>query len=88
MRAVPRVGVMGRYVALAAVLLSRKMSTKAVQKATLQGGLLKFAGTVNFVPKLALVPSKTGFPPTKVALRSVAKVCSTACLPTITSRRP
>ena len=47
--------------------LANALGTKAVQKATLQGGLLKFAGTVNFAPKLVLVPSKTGFPPTKVA---------------------
>jgi hypothetical protein len=51
--------------------LANALGTKAVQRATLQGGLLKFAGTVNFAPKLALVPSKTGFPPTKVAAGAV-----------------
>jgi hypothetical protein len=51
--------------------LANALGTKAVQKATLQGGVLKFAGTVNFAPKRVVVPSKTGFPPTKVAAGAV-----------------
>ena len=51
--------------------LANALGTKAVQKATLQGGLLKFAGTVNFAPKRVVVPSKTGFPPVKVAASAV-----------------
>ncbi len=51
--------------------LANALGTKAVQKATLQGGTLKFAGTVNFAPKHVVVPSKTGFPPAKVAASAV-----------------
>jgi hypothetical protein len=51
--------------------LANALGTKAVQKATLQGGVLKFAGTVNFAPKRVVVPSKSGFPPTKVAAGAV-----------------
>jgi hypothetical protein len=51
--------------------LANALGTKAVQKATLQGSVLKFAGTVNFAPKRVVVPSKTGFPPAKVAAGAV-----------------
>ncbi len=51
--------------------LANALGTKAVQKATLQDGLLKFAGTVNFAPNRVVVPSKTGFPPTKVAAGAI-----------------
>jgi hypothetical protein len=51
--------------------LANALGTKAVQKATLQGGTIKFAGTVNFAPKRVVVASKTGFPPTKVAAGAV-----------------
>jgi hypothetical protein len=51
--------------------LANALGTKAVQKATLQAGTLKFAGTVDFAPKRVVVPSKTGFPPAKVAASAV-----------------
>ena len=51
--------------------LANALGTKAVQKATLQGGTLKFAGTVNFAPRHVVVASKTGFPPAKVAAGAV-----------------
>lgn len=47
--------------------LRNALGTKAVQKGTLRGGTLSFAGTVNFAPKTVVVPSATGFPPSKVA---------------------
>src|SRR5271167_1225640 len=51
--------------------LVNAIGTKAVQKATLKGSTMVFAGTVNFAPKRVVVPSKTGFPPTKVAAGAV-----------------
>jgi hypothetical protein len=51
--------------------LANALGTRAVQKATLRGSTPVFAGTVNFAPKRVLVPSKTGFPPTKVAAGAV-----------------
>lgn len=51
--------------------LANALGTKAVQKAKLQGGTIKFAGTVNFARKRVVVASKTGFPPTKVAASAV-----------------
>jgi hypothetical protein len=51
--------------------LANALGTKAVQKATLKGGTIVFAGTVNFSPKRVVVPSKTGFPPTKAAAGAV-----------------
>jgi hypothetical protein len=51
--------------------LANVLGTKAVQKATLNGSTMVFAGTVNFAPKRVVVPSKTGFPPTKVAAGAV-----------------
>ncbi len=51
--------------------LANALDTKAVQKATLQNGTMKFAGTVNFGPKRVVVPSKTGFPPTKAVAGAV-----------------
>lgn len=47
--------------------LRNALGTKAVQRAKLRGGKLVFAGTVDFSPKRVVVPSGTGFPPTKVA---------------------
>ncbi|MDQ6794964.1 MAG: hypothetical protein M3067_09150 [Chloroflexota bacterium] len=47
--------------------LRNALGTKAVQRAKLRGGKLVFAGTVDFSPKRVVVPSATGFPPTKVA---------------------
>ncbi len=47
--------------------LRNALSTKAVQRARKTGTSLDFAGTVNFRPKVVVVPSQTGFPPTKVA---------------------
>jgi hypothetical protein len=51
--------------------LGNALGTKAVQKATLKGDAMVFAGTVNFAPKRIVVPSKTGFPPTKAAAGAV-----------------
>jgi hypothetical protein len=51
--------------------LANALGTKAVQKATLNGSTMVFPGTVNFGPKRVVVPSKTGFPPTKVAAGAV-----------------
>jgi hypothetical protein len=51
--------------------LANALGTKAVQKATLQGGTIKFAGTVDFAPKRVVVASKTGFPPASVAAGAV-----------------
>ena len=51
--------------------LSNALGTRAVQKATLQGGTITFAGTVNFAPNRVVVGSSTGFPPTKVAAGAV-----------------
>jgi hypothetical protein len=45
--------------------LANVLGTKAVQKVSISGGVTRFAGTVNFAPKRVVVPSKTGFPPTK-----------------------
>ncbi|MCP9488137.1 MAG: hypothetical protein MSC30_20040 [Gaiellaceae bacterium MAG52_C11] len=47
--------------------LRNALGTKAVQKATLAGDRLGFAGTVNFAPKTVIVPGDQGFPPAKVA---------------------
>lgn len=47
--------------------LANALGTRAVQKVTTQDGLIKFPGTVNFAPNRVVDPSKTGFPPTKVA---------------------
>jgi len=46
--------------------LRNALGTKAVEKATLSGGTLRFAGTVNFTPKTVVVPGPEGFPPAKV----------------------
>ena len=47
--------------------LAQALGTKAVQQVKVQGGATRFAGTVNFAPTRVVVPSETGFPPTKVA---------------------
>ena len=46
--------------------LRNALGTKAVEKASLRGGAVVFPGTVNFTPKTVVVPSATGFPPSKV----------------------
>ncbi len=46
--------------------LRNALGTKAVQKATLSGNRLSFAGTVDFAPKTVVVPGDQGFPPAKV----------------------
>ncbi len=51
--------------------LANTLGTKAVQKATSKNGTLVFSGTVNFAPKRVVVPSKTGFPPAKVAAGAI-----------------
>jgi hypothetical protein len=51
--------------------LANALGTKAVQKATLHGSAINFAGTVDFAPKRVVVASKTGFPPAKVAASAV-----------------
>lgn len=47
--------------------LAKVLGTKAVQSVKVTGSVTKFAGTVNFAAKRVVVPSKTGFPPTKAA---------------------
>ncbi|HEY2327455.1 MAG TPA: hypothetical protein VGH52_08235 [Gaiellaceae bacterium] len=47
--------------------LANVLATKAVQHVTEKAGVTKFAGTVNFAHKRVVVPSATGFPPTKAA---------------------
>lgn len=47
--------------------LRNVLNTKAVQKTRLKGSTVVFPGTVDFSPKRVVVPSATGFPPTKVA---------------------
>jgi hypothetical protein len=54
--------------------LANVLGTKAVQKATLKSGTVVFPATVNFAPKRVVVPSKTGFPPNKVAAGAVGDV--------------
>ena len=51
--------------------LANALGTKAVQKATLKAGTITFPGTVDFTPKHVVVPSATGFPPSKVAAGAV-----------------
>ncbi|MEJ7567566.1 MAG: hypothetical protein WKF41_04795 [Gaiellaceae bacterium] len=46
--------------------LRNALGTKAVQRATLAGTRLSFAGTVNFAPMTVVVPGDQGFPPAKV----------------------
>ncbi|MBA2298594.1 MAG: hypothetical protein H0W14_11220 [Actinobacteria bacterium] len=46
--------------------LRNALGTGAVQKATLAGDRLSFAGTVDFAPKTVVVPGDQGFPPAKV----------------------
>ncbi|MBA3842987.1 MAG: hypothetical protein H0X39_10280 [Actinobacteria bacterium] len=47
--------------------LGKALGTGAVEKAHLAGSTVVFPGTVNFAPKRVVVPSATGFPPTKFA---------------------
>ncbi len=46
--------------------LKNALGTRAVQHATLRNSSIVFPGTVSFTPKRVVVPSATGFPPTKV----------------------
>ena len=46
--------------------LENALGTKAVQKATDDGGVLTFPGTVDFKPERSVTPGPDGFPPTKV----------------------
>jgi hypothetical protein len=45
--------------------LANVLGTRAVQQATLHDGTIVFPGTVNFGETRVVVPSATGFPPTK-----------------------
>lgn len=45
--------------------LKNVLGTKAVQKARSVGGVLRFAGTVDFSPERKVVPGDEGFPPAK-----------------------
>lgn len=47
--------------------LHSALGTRAVERAHLKGTTVVFPGTVNFAPKRIVVPSATGFPPTKFA---------------------
>jgi hypothetical protein len=51
--------------------LANVLGTKAVQHVSAQGGVTKFAGTVDFGHKRVVVPSATGFPPKKAAPAAV-----------------
>ena len=51
--------------------LTNALGTKAVQKATDNGGVVTFPGTVDFTPERSVTPGPDGFPPTKVAPGSV-----------------
>jgi hypothetical protein len=43
--------------------LTNALGTKAVQRGRLRGGLVRFAGTVDFSPRRVVVPGPEGFPP-------------------------
>jgi hypothetical protein len=43
--------------------LANARGTRAVQRATLRNGIVRFAGTVNFGPRHRVVAGPTGFPP-------------------------
>lgn len=43
--------------------LANALGTVAVQTVTMSGGMVQFAGTVNFAPNRVVVPGPTGFPP-------------------------
>lgn len=51
--------------------LKNALGTKAVQKATDDGGVVTFPGTVDFKPERSVTPGPDGFPPAKVAPGSV-----------------
>ncbi|MEO6529037.1 MAG: hypothetical protein ABIP93_20630, partial [Gemmatimonadaceae bacterium] len=44
--------------------LANALGTAAVQRATMSGGVVQFAGTVDFSPTRVVVPGPQGFPPT------------------------
>ncbi len=46
--------------------LANALGTKAVQKVTLDGDVVTFAGTVDFSPERAVTPGPEGFPPAAV----------------------
>jgi hypothetical protein len=62
--------------------LANALGTKAVQKATDNGGVLTFPGTVDFKPERSVTPGPEGFPPAKVAPGAIG---DTAYSPLVTT---